>query len=115
MSRSIKIRQQMTGAHFTGAHVTGARAIGARLIGPTAMGPLAIAVCAIGAIAIGRVTIANAVIRRLRAEEIEIREGDRLRLAVHDVHAHRREQPEDAPRLRRARRVVEILQRDTAA
>jgi hypothetical protein len=50
----------------------GAKAVGARAVGPTAIGPLAIAVSAVGAVAIGRVSIANAVIRKLRADDIEI-------------------------------------------
>jgi hypothetical protein len=36
------------------------------------MGPLALAVGAVGAIGVGRLAIADAVIRKLRAEEIEI-------------------------------------------
>lgn len=72
MARCIPIRHRTTGAAVTGASITGAKAVGARLLGPTAIGPLAIAVSAVGAIAIGRRAIANAVIRKLRAEEIEI-------------------------------------------
>jgi hypothetical protein len=72
MARSISTRRQTTAATTTGASLTGAKAVGARILGPSAMGPLAIAVSAIGALAIGRLTIANAVIRKLRAEQIEI-------------------------------------------
>ena len=78
MTRNIIIRREksgpaeVSGAHVTGAHVSGAHVTGARLFGPSAMGPLAIAACAVGALAIGRLVIADAVIRRLRAEEVEI-------------------------------------------
>ncbi len=41
-------------------------------MGPSAMAPLAIAASAVGALAIGRLAIADAVVRTLRAEEIEI-------------------------------------------
>jgi len=71
-SMGSSIRRQTTGAVATGASVTGATAIGARILGPSAMGPLAIAVAAVGALAIGRLAIADAVIRKLRAEEVEI-------------------------------------------
>jgi hypothetical protein len=69
---NITIRRRTTGSAAKPASVTGAMAIGARIVGPTAMGPLAIAVAAIGALAVGRLAIANAVIKKLRAEEIEI-------------------------------------------
>jgi hypothetical protein len=72
MSRVITIRRQTTGPSATPASVTGAMAVGARVLGPSAMGPLALAVTAVGAMAVGRLAIANAVIRKLRAEEIEI-------------------------------------------
>ena len=72
MKRSLAIRRQKTGAAITGASVTGASVVGARLLGPSAMAPLAIAASAVGALAIGRLAIADAVIRKLRGEEIEI-------------------------------------------
>src|SRR3954462_7392055 len=81
MSRIVSIRRRSSGPVATPASVTGAVAVGARLLGPSAMGPLALAVTAVGAIAVGRLAIANAVIRKLRAEEIEIglAEGTRAR------------------------------------
>ena len=72
MLSNISIRRHTTGATATTASVTGALAVGARILGPPAMGPLALAVAAVGAIAIGRRAIADAVIRKLRAEEIGI-------------------------------------------
>ena len=59
--------------------------------GPSAMGPLAIAVSAVGAIAIGRLVIAEAVIRKLKAEEIEI--GS---LKVRELEVGGRRFPEEA-------------------
>ena len=72
IARSIKIRRQQTGAAITGASVIGALVVGPRLMGPSAMAPLAVAASAVGALAVGRLAIADAVIRKLRAEEIEI-------------------------------------------
>jgi hypothetical protein len=72
MRRSLAIRRQKTGATITGASITGASVVGPRLLGPSAMAPLAIAASPVGALAIGRLAIADAVIRKLRAEEIEI-------------------------------------------
>jgi hypothetical protein len=72
MTRNITIRRQKTGAAITGASVIGALVVGPRVMGPSAMAPLAIAASAVGALAIGRLAIADAVIRKLRAEEIEI-------------------------------------------
>lgn len=71
------IPTQVTGGSLTGAH-----AIGVRAIGPSALGPLAVAVCAVGAIAIGRVAIGRAVIRVLKAGEVEI---DSLRVGRLEV------------------------------
>ena len=70
--RTIKFPRFVTGTSATGASATGVQAVGARITGPSAFGPVAIGVTAIGAIALGRVASANAVIRKLRAEEIEI-------------------------------------------
>ena len=72
MTSMINIRRQRTGSTATAASVTGAMAVGARILGPSAMGPLAVAVIAVGAMAVGRLAIADAVIRRVRAAEIEI-------------------------------------------
>jgi hypothetical protein len=72
MSGIISIRRQGTGPTATTASATGAMAVGARILGPSLMGPLALAVTAVGAMAVGRLAIADAVIRKLRAEEIEI-------------------------------------------
>ncbi len=72
VKRSLAIRRQKMGAAMTGASITGASVVGPRLLGPSAMAPLAIAASAVGALAIGRLAIADAVIRKLRAEEIEI-------------------------------------------
>jgi hypothetical protein len=72
ITRSITIHRQKTGAAVTGASVVGALVVDPRLMGPSAMAPLAIAASAVGALAIGRLAIADAVIRKLRAEEIEI-------------------------------------------
>jgi hypothetical protein len=66
------IRPQKTGTVITGASIIGAMVVGPRLIEPSAMAPLAIAASAVGALAVGRLAVADAVIRRLRAEEIEI-------------------------------------------
>lgn len=63
---------QKTGAALTGASIVGAMVVGPRVVGPSAMAPVAIAASAIGALAVGRLAIADAVIRKLRAEEIEI-------------------------------------------
>jgi hypothetical protein len=71
-SRSRTVDQVNPGTTATRASVTGAMAVGARILGPSALGPLALAVAAVGALAVGRLAIADAVIRRLRAEEIEI-------------------------------------------
>jgi hypothetical protein len=65
-------RRENADVEVTKASVTGALVTGPRAIGPSAMAPFAIAAAAIGAIAIGRLAIADAVIRRLRAEHVEI-------------------------------------------
>lgn len=65
-------RVQNTRFRATGASVTGATAVGPRLLGPSAIAAVAIGACAVGAMAVGRLAIADAVIRRLRAGEIEI-------------------------------------------
>jgi hypothetical protein len=72
VASKLNIRRQTTGATATKASAIGAMAVGVRAIGPSLMGPLACGAVAIGAIAIGRLAIADAVIKRLRAEEIEI-------------------------------------------
>jgi hypothetical protein len=84
MIRSITIRRRRNGAAdpqqtgaprkaaITGASIVGAMIVGPRLVGPSAMAPIAIGACAVGAMAIGRLAIADAVVRRLRAESIEI-------------------------------------------
>jgi hypothetical protein len=72
MAPTTSIRFHKTGASVTGVSITGAKVVGARLLGPSGMAPVAIAALALGAVAIGRLVIADAVIRRLRAEEIEI-------------------------------------------
>ena len=66
----------------TGAATTGVKAVGARAIGSSATGAIAIAAAAVGALAIGRVTIANAVVRKRRAGEVEIRSLKVQELAV---------------------------------
>jgi hypothetical protein len=73
MARNLTIRQQRTATKATGASLTGLVATGARLFGPSEMAPITIAACAAGAIAIGRLAIADAVMRKLRAGEVEIR------------------------------------------
>ena len=70
--RTVKFPRFVTGTWTTGASATGLQGVGARITGPSAFGPVAIGVAAIGAIALGRVSIANGVIKKLRAEEIEI-------------------------------------------
>jgi hypothetical protein len=72
MSLVRKTRPFRPAAIATPASATGAVAVGFRILGPSAMGPLALAVTAVGAIAIGRLAIADAVIRKLRAEEVEL-------------------------------------------
>ena len=72
MTRNITIRRQRTGAAITRPRVIGPLVVGPRVMGPSAMAPLAIAASAVGALAIGRLAIADAVIRKLRAEVIEI-------------------------------------------
>jgi hypothetical protein len=65
-------RRENPDVKVTRVSVTGVAVTGPRAIGPSAMAPIAIAASAIGAIAIGRLAIADAVIRRLRAEHVEI-------------------------------------------
>lgn len=72
MARTVTIRRQTTTAAVTGASVIDHWLSALAVIGPSAMGPLAIAASAVGALADRRLAIADAVVRRLRAEEIEI-------------------------------------------
>ena len=81
MTGSVNLRRRNTSSAsrpettrfvVTGASVIGVLVVGPRLMGPSAMAPLAIAASAVGAVAIGRLAIADAVIRKLRAGEIEI-------------------------------------------
>lgn len=69
LARNISIRRQAVAAAATGASVTGAMAVGSRLLGPSAMGRDR----RVGGRRIGnRPGRNNAVIRKLRTDEIEI-------------------------------------------
>ena len=70
---SAAVGRRVSEPRIVGPQIVGPQILGPRMIAPTAMAPLAVAAATIGALAIGRLVIADAVVRRLRADEVEIR------------------------------------------